>query len=164
MTVKENQKGTTKRQLKLGILGSNIGYLTRVARNLTQHRSGEYINDLGFIGGQIAMLGLIHANDGVSQNELSRALLMRKSQVTGMIQDLVTRGYVKRIELGADRRYKSLSLTKTGSQIWLKASDRIMQHSDEVLSGLTVAERKKLLELLLKMVSSNLEDPEFQVV
>ena len=109
------------------------------------------------------MLGLIQANDGMSQNDLSRALLMRKSQVTGMIQDLVARGYVKRIELGADRRYNALSLTKSGAQIWLAVRDRITQHNEAMLSELTVAERKKLLELLRKMVSSNLQDSDFEV-
>ena len=164
MNGKETPKSKMKRQLDLGVLGNNFGYLTRVARNLTQHRSGEFIDDLGFIRGQISLLGLIHANDGVSQNDLSRFLLMRKSQVTGMVQDLVARGYVKRIELGEDRRYKALSLTKSGTKAWLKASERIMQHSDTMLNSLTVAERKKLLDLLLKMVTSTIQDPDFEFI
>ena len=47
--------------------------------------------------------------DGLSQVELSRQLIMHRSNVTGLVDRLETRGLVKRTENDADRRPTSLS-------------------------------------------------------
>src|SRR5262245_54333407 len=121
-------KDPTRRRLKLGILRDNLGYLTRLTRNVVTQSSADFVDDLGFATGQITLLGLIAANEGVSQNDLARALLMRKSQVTGLIHDLVERGLVTRSEM-SDRRFNALALTKAGAQAWRQARERITRHS-----------------------------------
>lgn len=151
---------TAKRRLKLGILRGNIGYLTRVVRNVVRHSSGAFVGELGFVTGQITLLGLIAANEGVSQNDLAAALLMRKSQVTGLIQDLVERDYVIRVEMGTDRRFNALSLTRSGKQVWRRARERITCHSDSVVEALDPAERDELTRLLCKVIAHNLKDGE----
>ena len=158
MADKDPGKDSTKRRLKLGALEHNIGYLTRVARSAVRQSSREFVADLGFVTGQITLLGLIAANDGVSQNDLANALLIRKSQVTGLIQDLVARGLVSRVEIAADRRFNALSLTKSGAQAWRRARERITRHSDSVVKGLTEAERTELSRLLRKVIAASIPD------
>ncbi len=153
---------STKRRLKLGALQHNMGYLTRLARNAVRQSSGDFVGDLGFATGQITLLGLIAANDGVSQNDLARALLMRKSQVTGLIQDLVARGLVSRVEMGLDRRFNALSLTKTGAQAWRRARERVSRHSDTVLQVLAEDERVELSRLLRKVIAANVPDADIE--
>ncbi|MEK8052741.1 MarR family winged helix-turn-helix transcriptional regulator [Ideonella sp. DXS22W] len=148
------------RRLKLGPLRDNLGYLTRVLRNVTQQSSARHVDDLGHATGQITMLGLIAANEGVSQNELAGAMLMRKSQVTSLIQDLVERGLVQRAEQGGDRRYNALTLTPPGQQAWKRARDRIHQHSDELLGALSPDEREQLTALVRKLLAAHLQDAE----
>ena len=160
MTTKIATKASTKPRLKLGYLRNNIGYLTRVTRNLVRNSSGEFVSDLGLATGQITLLGLIAANAGISQNDLANALLMRKSQVTGLIQDLVERDYVNRVELGGDRRFKALSLTKSGALAWRRARERIARHSDSVVDALTAAEREELGRLLRKVIAANMSSGE----
>lgn len=148
----------SRRRLKLGVLRDNFGYLTRIVRNVVVQSSTEYVDDLGYATGQITLLGLIAANDGVSQNDLARALLMRKSQVTGLIHNLVERGLVTRTELNNDRRFNALSLTKAGTQAWRQARERITRHSDSVLQGLEAEERAELSRLMRKLLAANLSD------
>lgn len=154
-TLRPKENGS---RVKLGVLQHNIGYLSRLARSVVRHRSTEFVGGLGFATGQVTLLGLIAANDGISQNDLARALLIRKSQVTALIQDLVARGLVSRVEQGQDRRFNSLSLTKTGTQEWRRARERMAKHSDSVLSTLTAEESAELTRLLRKVISANLPD------
>ena len=151
-------KATSPRRLKLGILRENLGYLTRITRSVVTQSSGEFVDDLGYATGQITLLGLIAANDGVSQNDLARALLMRKSQVTGLIHDLVERGLVTRTEMGSDRRFNAMALTKAGALAWRQARDRITRHSNTVLKGLDAGEREQLMQLMRKVIAANLAD------
>lgn len=148
-------KGST---LKLGVLRDNLGYLSRITRNVVTQSSGEFVDDMGFATGQVTLLGLISANDGVSQNDLARALLMRKSQVTALIHDLVLRGLVERNEAGNDRRFNALSLTKAGAVAWRQARGRIVRHSEQLQEGLEPAEREELSRLLRKLIATNLPD------
>lgn len=147
-----------RRRLKLGILRENLGYLTRLTRNVATQSSEAFVGDLGHATGQITLLGLIAANEGVSQNDLARALLMRKSQVTGLIHDLVERGLVTRTESDSDRRYNALSLTKAGTQAWRQARERITRHSDSLLEGLDPLEREELMRLIRKLLAARLSD------
>ncbi len=156
-------KDSAKTRLKLGVLQHNLGYLMRVARNVVMQSSGDYVDDLGFATGQITLLGLIAANEGIAQNDLARALLMRKSQVTGLIQDLVARGHVERSAQGGDRRFNALSLTPAGKKAWRQARERIGRHSGSLLAGLDDAEREELLRLLRKMIAANLHEVEFEL-
>lgn len=151
-------KDSGRTRLKLGVLQDNMGYLSRLARNVVRHKSAEFTEGLGFATGQITILGLIAANEGVSQNDLARALLMRKSQVTGLIQDLVARGLVDRVEHGQDRRFNALALTRSGQQEWRRARDRISKHSDSVLTALSPDEAAELARLLRKLIAANLPD------
>lgn len=146
------------RRLRLGPLRDNLGYLTRVMRNVSVQTSGQHVADLGHVTGQITLLGLIAANEGVTQNELARAILMSKSQVTGLIQDLVARGLVAREEHGGDRRFNTLALTAEGGKAWKKALARISRHSDELMAPLEPAERAELARLLRKLLASSLPD------
>lgn len=152
------ENGTKCGRLKLGVLRDNLGYLSRVTRNVVTQTSGEFVDDMKFATGQMTLLGLIAANDGVSQNDLARALLMRKSQVTELIQDLVLRGLVDRNEAGNDRRFNVLSLTKAGAVAWRQARTRIVRHTERLQAGLEPAEREELNRLLRKLIATNLRD------
>jgi DNA-binding MarR family transcriptional regulator len=151
---------TARRRLKLGTLRGNIGYLTRVVRNVVRHSSSAFVGELGLATGQITLLGLIAANEGVSQNDLASAMLMRKSQVTGLIQDLVERDYVARVDMGADRRFNALSLTQSGKQVWRRARACITSHSDSVVEALNLSERDELMRLLCKVIAHNFKNGE----
>src|SRR5438067_2303642 len=74
---------------------------------------------------QFNVLNLLHCNDeGLSQSELGRQLLTHRSNVTGLVDRLETRGLVQRREVSADRRAYRVVLTQAG----VKLMNQILPH------------------------------------
>ena len=67
---------------------------------------------------QFNILNLLHElPNGCSQIELSRQLIMHRSNVTGLVDRLEKRGLVRRQEKPADRRTFIIVLTTTGEKL-----------------------------------------------
>ena len=67
---------------------------------------------------QFNVLNLLRLNPaGLSQTDLSRQLIMHRSNVTGLLDRLEKRGLVKRREVAADRRAYSVVLTAAGAAL-----------------------------------------------
>ena len=67
---------------------------------------------------QFNVLNLLHLEpQGLSQTDLSRQLIMHRSNVTGLVDRLEARGLVQRQEVAADRRAYRVVLTPAGSRL-----------------------------------------------
>lgn len=55
---------------------------------------------------------------GLTQTELGRALIMHRSNVTGLVDRLERRGLIVRREVPGDRRVKRVELTEAGRRLW----------------------------------------------
>jgi DNA-binding MarR family transcriptional regulator len=67
---------------------------------------------------QFNVLNLLHLNpDGLSQTDLSRQLIMHRSNLTGLVDRLEKRGLVTRREVAADRRAYCVVLTAAGTRL-----------------------------------------------
>ena len=67
---------------------------------------------------QFNVLNLLHLNPGgFSQTDLSRQLIMHRSNLTGLVDRLEKRGLVARREVAADRRAYSVVLTGAGTRL-----------------------------------------------
>src|SRR5258708_5027606 len=65
---------------------------------------------------QFNVLNLLHSeSEGLSQIELSRQLIMHRSNVTGLVDRLEKRGLVSRKEFAPDRRAYRVVLTAQGN-------------------------------------------------
>ena len=88
---------------------------------------------------------------GLKMGELSRRMMVTGGNVTGITDQLVAEGWVKRTPVRDDRRAYVVKLTPTGK----RAFDRIAStHEDWViglLGGLTQKDRDQLSRLLAKV-------------
>ena len=67
---------------------------------------------------QFNLLNLLHLHpDGLSQSELSRCLIVHRSNLTGLVDRLEQRGLVERQEVAEDRRAYRVVLTKAGARL-----------------------------------------------
>jgi DNA-binding MarR family transcriptional regulator len=67
---------------------------------------------------QFNVLNLLRLNPaGLSQTELSRELIMHRSNVTGLVDRLEKRGLVARKDAAGDRRAYSVGLTAAGATL-----------------------------------------------
>ncbi len=128
-------------------VGRRIQYLS--------NQSKAYVNALlkeeGLTHGECNLLISIYKNEGLSQDAVSKELMIDKSAITRIIKSTIEKGYVKREVNLQDRRYSCLYLTN-------KATDKIedifnvfKKSSHWMLEGLTDSEIDSVIYLLDKM-------------
>lgn len=106
---------------------------------------------------QFNVLNLLHElPEGMSQIELSRRLIMHRSNVTGLVDRLEGRGLVERREVAADRRAYRVVLTLEGQDLLAKILPLYFQSADRVWGDISAARSAQLLSDL-ERVAANAE-------
>jgi DNA-binding MarR family transcriptional regulator len=83
----------------------------------------------GLSPSQFNVLNLLRFNpSGLSQTDLSRQLIMHRSNLTGLVDRLEQRGLVARREVAADRRAYNVVLTVAGTKL---LSDILPQYYED---------------------------------
>ena len=86
---------------------------------------------------QFNVLNLLSSEpDGLSQTELSRQLIMHRSNVTGLVDRLEKRGLVARHDVAADRRAYRVVLTASGAELMRKVLPGYYEGAEQVWEGL----------------------------
>ena len=93
---------------------------------------------------------------GMSQIDLSRALLMHRSNLTGLVDRLEKRGFVQRRDTPEDRRSYCVVLTTDGRKLMEEIVPLYYQASEEVWGNLS-AKRAAELKSALAEVCANAE-------
>ena len=95
---------------------------------------------------QFNVLNLLHLNPaGLSQTDLSRQLIMHRSNLTGLVDRLEKRDLVARREVAADRRAYSVVLTAAGSRLLLEILPRYYEDAARVWDRLSVRRAAELI-------------------
>lgn len=106
---------------------------------------------------QFNVLNLLYdQRTGCSQIELSRRLIMHRSNVTGLVDRLETRGLVCREDSLTDRRAFNVLLTPAGKKLIRQIQPHYYQAAETVWNGLPV-ERARQLVSELEAVSRSAE-------
>jgi MarR family 2-MHQ and catechol resistance regulon transcriptional repressor len=106
---------------------------------------------------QFNVLNLLRLNPaGLSQTDLSRELIMHRSNVTGLVDRLEKRGFVERKEVAQDRRAYRVVLTLSGSQLLSEILTPYFAGSEHVWDGFA---DRRVTELTndLQKVAANAE-------
>jgi DNA-binding MarR family transcriptional regulator len=101
---------------------------------------------------QMRLLGVLRDRTP-SMNELAKLLELDKSSVTGLVDRAERRGLVARIPSIADRRSLRVALTDSGRSLAAHATGGFDGDVEELLSGLSPAQRRTLGRLLSRVVS-----------
>lgn len=86
--------------------------------------------------------------EGLKMGELSRRLMVTGGNVTGITDQLVAEGLVRRRPIPNDRRAYAVRLTAKGKRAFDAMAAMHEQWIEEMLSGLGAAERERLFVLL----------------
>ena len=104
---------------------------------------------------QFNVLNLLRLHPaGLSQTELSRELIMHRSNVTGLLDRLERRGLVARRDVAADRRAYNVVLTPAGVRLLRDILPRYYQNAARVWGRLS-ARRAAALIADLQQVARN---------
>lgn len=85
-------------------------------------------------------------------SELAADLKMAPASVTGRLDALERRGFVRRTPSAADRRRVDVELTREGRAAWLGAMDVVGHEEYRLLGTLNAEERRTLSDLLRRVL------------
>lgn len=103
---------------------------------------------------QFAALVAIAKQPGIDQITLAGLIAYDRTTIAGVIDRLVSKGYVERKVSETDRRARILHNTDLGHATLTSVRPAVLAAQYQMLEGLTDAEAKSLVELLHKAVSS----------
>jgi DNA-binding MarR family transcriptional regulator len=98
------------------------------------------------------VLNLVDAAEGKSQQAIGAAIEVPASRMVALVDELEQRGLVERRPDPADRRVRALYLTAKGRQTLARGRKIAREHEEELTRGLPAADRKRLVDLLQRMV------------
>ncbi|MEU2504429.1 MarR family transcriptional regulator [Streptomyces sp. NPDC007863] len=93
-------------------------------------------------------------------SELAEDLDLAPASVTGRLDALEKRGFVRRTPSTADRRRVVVELTESGRTTWLGAMDVLGHEEERLLGVLAPAERATLNDLLRRVMLAAEADPD----
>jgi len=99
-------------------------------------------------------LRILYAQDARTMGELAEELRVPLSTVTGVIDQLEAKGYVKRVDHPADRRSLQVRLTSRGRKLYRAAHEAFLSNIQPLLDGRSAAEREKLISFLSAAVQA----------
>lgn len=98
---------------------------------------------------QFNILNLLHEHPGgCTQIELSRQLIMHRSNVTGLVDRLEARGLLQRQDSLTDRRAFIVVLTPAGRKLIRQIQPHYYQAAETVWEGVTIERTKQLVSEL----------------
>lgn len=135
-------------------LGLAMGEIKNRLRQKIQAKINEYDSDLSFE--LIEILGLLWRNNGINQQEISNKISKDKSSVTYLINSLVKRELVERVENKNDRRNKQIFLSVKGREIVETVYPWALEFYQKAVNDINEDDIKKAFFLVKKM-TTNLE-------
>jgi DNA-binding MarR family transcriptional regulator len=90
------------------------------------------------------MAALYRQPEGMLMSEISRFLMVSNGNVTGIVDRLVSDGFVVRSQRNGDRRTSFISLTRKGRSIFAEMAGAHEQWVDELLGGISARDADQL--------------------
>jgi DNA-binding MarR family transcriptional regulator len=117
-------------------------------------RVAEALESVGLTPALFGLLDILGSRQGAIQQELGSAMGVDPSTMVSLIDQLETAGLAKRRPRLTDRRAREVVITPKGRRLLERSRRMASQVEDEVLSGLSAAERRQLLSLLRRALRS----------
>jgi DNA-binding MarR family transcriptional regulator len=117
-------------------------------------RTAELLESIGLTPALFALLNVLGAREGTIHQQFSADMAIDPSTMVKLINELEDAGLAARRRRPGDRRAWEVSITPDGRRTLERAKQLAAQVEDEVLSGLSAADRRQLLTLLRRALVS----------
>jgi DNA-binding MarR family transcriptional regulator len=117
-------------------------------------RAVQALEPIGLTPASFALLNVLGARAGAIQQQLSSDMGIDPSAMVTLIDELEGAGLAARRRRPGDRRAWEVAIQPKGRRTLQRARRLVGQVEDEVLDGLTAAERGELLALLRRALLS----------
>ncbi|WP_193071843.1 MarR family winged helix-turn-helix transcriptional regulator [Brevibacterium sp. FME37] len=132
-----------------------VAFLLSQVGIYSANRFALRLEELELQPGDVGILRVIAAEEGLSQQALADILGVVPSRVVVLIDDLQKKELVSRERSARDRRTYELRLTTEGKKVMRRMRTIGAAHEAEITSALTNAEREHLAALLGKIAKSH---------
>ncbi|MBV0911946.1 MarR family winged helix-turn-helix transcriptional regulator [Anianabacter salinae] len=139
----------------LGHLAEDLSFVTRILRSEILERNASFFATHEVAGGEVAVLNLIGLNPGLTQKDLAKVVVLRKSALTKLVNEMERTGLIERRKEGADKRLNALYLTTEGAARLARMRPDMARLQEDLLAPLTSAERAMLFELLWRLIDNS---------
>jgi DNA-binding MarR family transcriptional regulator len=119
----------------------------------SHERTATALQSIDMTPALFGVLNFLGARKGAIQQEIGAAMGIDPSTMVSLIDQLEQEGLAKRRPHPSDRRAREVSVTPKGRRLLERSRKMALEAQDEVLRGLTVAERRQLLKLLRRALS-----------
>jgi DNA-binding MarR family transcriptional regulator len=111
-------------------------------------RIGRLLRPLGVSSAGGLVLGLLRDHGPMAPSALGERLIVTRATVTGLVDSLERRGFVRRSAHPSDRRSLIVEITPAGLEVLAKVRTVVHRQEKEWMSALSDAELRKLIGLL----------------
>jgi MarR family transcriptional regulator for hemolysin len=136
---------------------THIGYLLADNSRLARWSFDQQVREIGVTGPQARLLLTLNRRPGENQGFYAEQLEVEPITLCRMVDRLEEASMVERRPDPADRRAWQLHLTDKSRKVVEKLQQRVDSLVEDMLAGLTSAERSEFARLL-KVVGSNLSE------
>jgi MarR family 2-MHQ and catechol resistance regulon transcriptional repressor len=132
--------------------------LVRTA-DLLVKRISDLVQPFGLSPSSALALSII-VNEGVPlpPNEIAERLIISRATITGLLDSLERRGYVRRMPHTSDRRMLLIEPTESGCKVAHEFRLVVHKHQKEWLAVLSEAEQRQLVNTLHRLQSALVDE------
>lgn len=135
-----------------------IGKILKIVNNYMDKDINNCLSDYNITRSQMGILIYIQVaeckNIEANQVDIEKEFNLKNPTVTGIINRLEEKGYIKRVRSDKDKRYNKLELTESGREILNKGKRKAQENEEKLLKILTDDEIKELKRILTKIVNN----------
>ena len=113
-------------------------------------RTAAALQSIGLTPALFAVLNYMRAHEGAIQQQIGSAMRIDPSTMVSLVDQLERAGLAKRRPHPQDRRAREVLITPKGRRSLKRARALAEEVEDDVLQGLSPAERRQLVALLRK--------------
>ncbi len=154
------KKTTPENPGKEELLADSVGFLLGKAAQMITDLHVPAFAKFDVEPKQYGILSLLNVRANLSQIEISRELMIDRSTMVFLVDDLERMNLVIRSRDVRDRRAYSLALTRKGKNLLQKLTVELARTEDEFLKDITLKETdtfKKVLRQLVLQRKENME-------
>jgi DNA-binding MarR family transcriptional regulator len=126
---------------------------------VSHERTAEALETVGLTPPLFALLNVLGAREGAIQQEIGQAMGIDPSTMVSLIDQLERAGLAKRRTHPKDRRAREVAITPKGRRTLEQARVLATRVEDDVLRGLSATQRRQLLTLLRRALTSAPRQP-----
>jgi DNA-binding MarR family transcriptional regulator len=135
-------------------VAASVGFMLSTLGHAISRRFLHTLEPLELHPREFAVLRAVGANEGQSQQTLAERLHIPPSRIVAIVDELESRGLVKRRPDPSDRRVRTIHLARRGQTLLNDAFNLVVQHERAISHALSAKERAQLLELLNRIAAS----------